>query len=96
MVSRKELYENIKIDYPNIPNDMIFLLLDLYTNDKDWLDSKIKEEKRKNKYTCPPKPKTQLSLEEVEKLNEKFKDIPQGKAWVEDASEEKNSDVIVK
>lgn len=95
MVNRKDLYENIKMDYPNLPDDMVYLLIDTYNKDKEWLDSKIKDEKRKNKYTCPPKPKTQLTLSDIETLNEKMKNIPEGKGWVEDAPQEINSEIIV-
>lgn len=79
--SRKELFESIKVDYPNIPDDFLNTFLDVYEKDKDYIEYKIRQEKKKHKRI--PEPRSQMTLEEIEKLHEKFKDVPQGKAWVE-------------
>jgi hypothetical protein len=66
---KKRWFEQIKQDYPNIPDDMISTILDLYQTDKDFIDAKIKELKKENKGK-PLEIKNKLSLEEMEKLYE--------------------------
>lgn len=77
MPTRNEMFQALSADYPNIPSDMLQLLIDLYEKDKDWVEERIKIEKKKCKGRIPP-PKTQLTLEDMEMFSEKMKEIPQG------------------
>lgn len=95
MLSRKkEMKEAIQLDYPNMPEQFIDLFLDVYEKDPDFIQERIKHEKKIHKKV--PDPKVQLTLEELDKLTEKFnKENPEGKAWVV-AHLKENPDAIVK
>lgn len=67
MPNRQEMHAAIKSDYPQIFDDMIDLVLDLYEKNPTYIEDLIKQEKKKNKRV--PQPKRQLNLEEFEKLH---------------------------
>lgn len=94
MPTRKDFYEGLKMDYPNLPDDMIHLVIDMYEKDHDWIEQRIKEEKKKHKGKIPL-PKTQLTLSEMETLHEKMKLIPEGRGEIIHAEEEQKSAIIV-
>ena len=74
MPSRSELmYDAIQRDYPNLPPDFINLVLDMHEKDPEWIESIIKEEKKKTKSNRAPPPKTQITVAELDELNEKWK-----------------------
>jgi len=85
MVTRREMFEGIKADYPTMPDEFITTFLDMYEKDREWIENRIKTCKKEHKGKIP-EPKSQLTLEEMERLGEKFKDTPQGRAWVETAN----------
>ena len=60
----------IQAEYPTLPPYFIEMVVDLYEKDKKFLDSIIREEVKKNKGKGPVKPKTQLTIEEFERLNQ--------------------------
>jgi len=94
MLSRKkEMKEAIHADYPNMPSEFLDVFLDMYEKDKEWIEDRIKQQKKIHKKV--PEPKVQLTLEELDRLTEKFKaENPQAKAWVETGEEFKSNDII--
>lgn len=71
MPSKKEMIDAIKSDYPQMPIDMIHLVLDLNEKDEKFISDVIKEEKKKSKGI--PKVKRQMNIEELDILTQKFK-----------------------
>lgn len=67
--TRERWAEQMQSEYPHLPTDFIALVLDLYDNDKDFLDQFVKEEKKKNKGK-PLEAKKQLTVDELERLGE--------------------------
>ena len=67
--TRKRWAEQIAADYPRLHPDMINTILDLYSNDKEWLDEKTKELKKAHG-KGPVEIKTNLTIEEMELLQE--------------------------
>lgn len=67
--TKKRWMEQIQADYYNLPQDMIRTILDVYQNDKDFIDGQIKQLKKENKGK-PLEIKNKLSLEEMERLYE--------------------------
>lgn len=66
---KKRWMEQIEDDYPNLPQEMISTILDLYQSDKQFIEDKIKELKKEKKGKTL-EIKNKLSLEEMEKLYE--------------------------
>ena len=85
MPTRKEMFEAIVADYPTLPHEFINTLLDLHEKDHDYLETIIKEQRKKFKRV--PEPKTQLSLEEMERIQKKIDELPKGSITVEKAPE---------
>lgn len=94
---KKQMIESIKCDYPALHSDIIKALVDVYEDDKDWVEDRIKQEKKKHGKGPIPPPKNNLTLDELELLHEKIKQIPQGKGWIEQTpeDEENKCDIIV-
>lgn len=67
--NRADLMKAIKQDYPTMPDFMIETVLDVYEKDPDYIENWIKEEKKRLKTNRPPQPKTQLTIEEFERLH---------------------------
>ena len=72
MPSRQEMYAAIKRDYGGIVlDDHINLVLDMYEQDTEFIERLCKEEKKKHKRAAP-EPKTRLTMEDFEKIQQKF------------------------
>ena len=71
--TRDEMQRSIQLDYPNMPPDFIALVLDMWEKDPLYVQNIIAQEKKKQKLKHAPPPKTQLTVKELEELNEKFK-----------------------
>lgn len=67
MPTKSDMKKAVMQDYPHLPTEMIDLVLDLYESDPDYIERLCKEEKKKMKRV--PTPKTQLTLEEFERLH---------------------------
>lgn len=71
MPTRKEMFEAIKADYgAALLDEHINLVLDLYEKNPEFIERLCKEEKKKCKRV--PEPKTRLTVEELDALNQKF------------------------
>ena len=85
MPSRKEIFDSIVADYPTLPHEFIHTLLDLHEKEPEYLEKIIKEQRKKHKRV--PEPKTQLSLEEMERIQKKIDELPKGSITIEKAPE---------
>lgn len=74
MPTRAELFQAIKQDYPHLFDYMINLVLDLHEKNPDYIEMLIKNEKKSSKTKGAPKVKSGLSIEELDRLNAKFKE----------------------
>lgn len=66
--TKEKWFQQIKSDYGHLHDDMIETILDVYDSDQDWIHEKIKDLKKNHK--GPLSVKTQLTLEELERINE--------------------------
>lgn len=72
MPTRAEMILAIKSDFPHLPDDWIELVLDVHEKNPDFIQDICKEEKKKNKGRLPSI-KTQLNIEEFERIHSKLK-----------------------
>lgn len=96
--TKKRWVEHVASEYPMIPESMIMDILDLYSQDPDWVNDRIKVLKKEHKGVL--KSKRQMSLEEFERLDAigkaKVKEIEEYYAKVaEEMAHEKLSELSV-
>lgn len=72
MVSKKEMFEAIKVDYPQMPNEMIETVLELNEKDSKFIEDVIKAERKK--YKTIPKVKRQMDINDLDVLTSIFKE----------------------
>lgn len=74
------MYDALKADYGNtVPDEWLHFLLDTYEKDPEYIERLCKDLKNEHKAkglgkSLPP-PKTRLTAEELEQLNEKAKEV---------------------
>lgn len=74
MPSRKDFFNAIKDEYPNLTDEMINVVLDLNETHPDYISDIIKNERKLSKSKSIPKAKRQINLEELDMLTKKFKE----------------------
>lgn len=74
MPSKKDMMAAIKQDYPNLPDDYVELVLDVYEKDAEYIERLCKQMKKESKHKGIPPVKTQLTLDELDRLSQKHKE----------------------
>ena len=80
MPSRQEMIEAVRQDYPNLPFDMIDIVLEMHEKNPEYVEALIKAEKQRLKSKRAPEPKVRLTASELDELNEKFLESIKGTA----------------
>lgn len=91
MPSRDQIFSAIMRDYPTILPEFVSTFLDMVEKDPDYIEGIIKERRKKEKRV--PEPKNQLTVDEVERLQAKMKELPQGTITVTKHEESEPSEI---